>query len=430
MIAVQWIILLLLFFRIGLAEAKEVTPKFALYGTTEYFESRFVRENQKSKTNALLNTEYKNFQLGLERRGETELGSIEFKNDLFYVSLGHRYKPIPGFYILRDEKYYSAFQNPRLGVIPQPLKKSIWLGILPSKWSGGIFMGEDLSEKKPSFYLKSPLDIFAYTYSPETKVHFFALNLRSYKPNPASDGEYTVNSQMMGTRENYFGYLNLRALFPKKGVEAEFSTYKENNGMLFATNQDNLRGTDNERSFLFKISRYHYDRLEAFQNTTEDKKERIVGVNSSIFTGNKGAICISGRGYQNEVIDSEKNISVLATTGLGISYEYRLKDTEFMLRFEKRKNQDQVGELKFTIRPIPDWKFEISSILQKDSNQFRSLYEQWSDGENINTILTDRTAVFKLKVIGSFLVFNVSGSRRINGAGEIYFANIQFKQEF
>ena len=89
-----------------------------------------------------------------------------------------------------------------------------------------------------------------------------------------------------------------------------------------------------------------------------------------------------------------------------------------------------MGELKFTIRPIPEWKFEISSILQKDSNQFRSLYEQWSDGENINTILTDRAAVFKLKVIGSFLVFNVSGSRRINGAGEIYFANIQFKQEF
>ena len=130
------------------------------------------------------------------------------------------------------------------------------------------------------------------------------------------------------------------------------------------------------------------------------------------------------------ILDSEKDISLLATQAVGVSYEYRLKDTEFMLRLEKRKNQDQVGELKFTIRPIPEWKFEISSILQKDSNQFRSLYEQWSDGENINTILTDRAAVFKLKVIGSFLVFNVSGSRRINGAGEIYFANIQFKQEF
>ncbi|MBK9503311.1 MAG: hypothetical protein IPO06_28830 [Leptospiraceae bacterium] len=135
-------------------------------------------------------------------------------------------------------------------------------------------------------------------------------------------------------------------------------------------------------------------------------------------------------GYQKlpAVID-EKNPK-LNTLALGISYEYRLKSTEFMLRFERRKNLDELAELKWTVRPISDWKLEISSILQKDSNQFRSLYEQWSDGENINTILTDRAAAFKLKLVSDFLVFNVSGSRRINGAGEIYFANIQFKQEF
>lgn len=424
-----WIILIILYISISFGEAKEVTPKFALYGSAEYFESRFVRENQKSKTNVLLKSEYNNFQIGIEKRGEKELGSLEFKNDFFYASIGHRFKPIPGFYILRDEKFYSAFQNPRLGIIPQPLKKSAWIGLFPSNWSVGLFMGENLSEKKPSLYLKSPLDIFAYTYSPETKIHFLSLNFRSYKPLPSRDLELTISSQMMGTKENYFGYLNLRAFSPSRGIEVDFSTYRENNGMLFATNQDNLRGTNNEKSFLFKISRFHYDRLEAFQNNTEEKKERIVGVNSSIISGIFGAFCVSGRSYKNLIFDSS-DLSVLTTTSLGVSYEYRLRDTEFMLRFEQRKNQDKLGELKFTIRPIPEWKFEISSILQKDSNQFRSLYEQWSDGENINTILTDRTAVFKLKVIGSFLVFNVSGSRRINGSGEIYFANIQFKQEF
>ncbi|HNN81790.1 MAG TPA: hypothetical protein PKL30_23100, partial [Leptospiraceae bacterium] len=106
------------------------------------------------------------------------------------------------------------------------------------------------------------------------------------------------------------------------------------------------------------------------------------------------------------------------------------KSTEFMFRLEQRKNQDELAELKWTIRPIVDWKLEISSLLQKDSNQFRSLYEQWSDGENINTILTNRSAAFKLKLVSSFLVFNVSGSRRPNGTGEVYFANIQMKQEF
>jgi hypothetical protein len=420
----------LFFLGIGNFKAEEDKPKYTLYGTAEYFESRFVKDNQKSKTNVLLNTEYKSLQVGVEKRGEKELGSAEYKNELFYISAGHRYKPIPGFYILRDEKYYSAFQNPKLGLIPQPLKKSIWLGLFPSKWSGGVFMGEDISEKKPSFYVKSPGDTFAYTYSPESKIHFLALNLRDYKIDPKSEGILTVSSQIMGKRENYYGYLNLNAFYPKKGIETEFSTYKEENGQLFATNQDNLLGTDKNRAFFFRLSRFHYDRLEAFQNNAEKKRERIVGVNTSLLNGGIGAICISGRAYQNKPLDPEEDSLELTTAGLGISYEYRLKDTEFMLRGEKRRNKDELGEIKFTLRPIPELKFEISSILQKNSNQFRSLYEQWSDGENINTILTDRAAAFKIKVIGSFIVFNISGSRKINGAGEIYFANIQFKQVF
>jgi hypothetical protein len=409
---------------------EEAKPKFTLYGTAEYFESRFVKENQRSKTNALFNTQYKNWQAGIEKRGETPLGSVEFKNEFVYISAGHRYKPIPGFYILRDEKYYSAFQNPRLGVIPQPLKKSIWLGILPIRWSGGIFMGEGISEHKPSLYLKSPEDIFAYTYSPETKIHFYALNLRNYKIHPKSDGEFTISSQAMGKRENYYGYVNFTAFFPKKGMEARVSHYREDNGGLFVSNQDNLTGANNERAFNLKISRYHYDRLEAFKNISDKVEERVIGVNSSIIHGSKGAICISGRAYQKiPVVIDDKN-PILNTLALGISYEYRLKSTEFILRFEKRKNQDELAELKWTVRPISDWKMEISSLIQKDSNQFRSLYEQWSDGENINTILTDRAAAFKLKLVSDFLVFNISGSRKINGAGEIYFANIQFKQDF
>ena len=204
---------------------------------------------------------------------------------------------------------------------------------------------------------------------------------------------------MIGTRENYFGYLNLKMYVPKKGLEIEGSTYKEENGKLFAANQDNLKGSDKERAFFFKLSRFHYDRLEGFQNNTELKKERIIGVNSSLFHGNWGAICFSGRAYQNTILEKEKEPILSTTTALGFSYEYRLKNTEFLIRIERRRNEDELGELKFTVRPIPEWKFEISSIIQKDSNQFRSLYEQWSDGENINTILTDRATALKIKVI-------------------------------
>ena len=71
---------------IGNLNSEEVNPKFTLYGTAEYFESRFVRANQRSKTNLLLNTEHKNTQVAIEKRGETPLGSIEYKNKIFYIS--------------------------------------------------------------------------------------------------------------------------------------------------------------------------------------------------------------------------------------------------------------------------------------------------------------------------------------------------------
>lgn len=404
-------------------------PKFTLYGLSEYFESRYVKENQRTKTNIMLNAEYKGLQGSVEKRGETPLASIEFRNKYFYLSAGNRYKPIQGFYILRDEKYYSAFQNPKQGVIQQPLKRSYWIGINPDGWSLGTFLGDGMAEKRLAFYLKSPLDIFTYTYSPETEIHFAALNLRDFKPKLSKKIEIDVSSQVMGKRENYFGYFNFKLYLPENKLESEISMYREDNGGLFVSNQDNLKETNSEKAFHIKIAKLFYNRIELFQTSTMTLRERIMGVNSSIVSGKYGAICISGRGYENSNIISNQN-NIQSTIGVGVSYEYKWQATEFIFRLEERKNQDQLGELKFVIRPHIDWKLEISSLLQKDSNQFRSLYEQWSDGENINSILTNRAASFKLKLVSSFLVFNVSGSRRPNGTGEVYFANIQMKQEF
>jgi len=419
----------LLFLFVGKIYSEESRPRIIFYGTTEYFESRYVKDNQRTKTNFYVGSVYKNWQGAVEKRGETPLASMEFKNKYFYFSAGNRYKPISGFYILRNEKYYSAFQNPRLGLIEQPLKRSYWMGVNPFNWSAGFFIGEDMAVKRPAFYFKSPENLLAYTYSPETKIHFIAANIRDYRPKSLNKMEFNLSSQLLGKRENYFGYFNFRVFEKEKGLETELSLYKEDNGGLFVSNQDNLKETSSEKAVFLKISKYHYNRVEIFQTETKALRERRIGINSSLFSGKYGAICVSGRGYEDVKSLSDKR-EISTTIGVGISYEYRFKSTEFMFRLEQRKNQDELAELKWTIRPIVDWKLEISSLLQKDSNQFRSLYEQWSDGENINTILTNRSAAFKLKLVSSFLVFNVSGSRRPNGTGEVYFANIQMKQEF
>ncbi len=400
----------------------EDKPKVKIGATVELLESRFVRDSDRTKTNPYLFLTYKSFQTSFEQRGERALGGFEFKNDYFYFSAGHRFKPIQGFYILRDEKFYSAFQNPTGGIIPQPLKRSIWFGINLNSWSVGGFMGKDISEKNLSFYFNSPKDIFSYTYSPETKIHFSNLNFRDYKLK--ENLFLTLTGQGIGTRENFSGFFTSKFFLPKSGIELETLNYREPNTQAFVTSRDDIRNGNQARGNLIKLSRYHYDRLEFFQMNLDGKIEKLFGANTSILSGKWGAICTSGRIYEKR----EKDF--LSTEALGVSYEYRFLSTEFMLRYEERKNKDALGELKFTVRPIPEWRFEISSLVQKENNQFRSMYEQWSDGENIHTIMTDRAYAFKIKVIGNFVVFNLSGSRRKNQSGEVYFANIQFKQEF
>ncbi|MDX1957611.1 MAG: hypothetical protein SFU98_03510 [Leptospiraceae bacterium] len=400
--------------------------QYRVGGTGEILETRFIRENDNTKTNLFGEVNHKSkTKLFIEKRQERALGAIEYKNDFFYTSLGHRYKPIPGFYFLRDSEFYSGFQNPKTGIIPQPLNRSGFIGGHYQNFGAGIFLGKEIAEKKPGFYFHTPKEILGLGYSKETEVYFFALNLRDYKPSYQFPVKTTVSSQAYGKKENYFGYANIRWEVPNSGLEFAYSTYLSENGNVFAVTRDNLGNDGKVFGKYFKISRYFYDRIELFESIVEKKVERVYGGNSSLISGALGAICIGARLYEM----SEKNQSS-SVVAVSTSYEYKLRSTEFILRAETRKNQDSVLELKYTVRPIPEWRFEISSLTQKEGNEFRALYEQWSDGENMNTILTDRVFAYKLKVIGSFLVFNASGSRKREGSGEIYFANIQFKLDF
>lgn len=400
-------------------------------GTTEYLQSRFVNAEDRNKYDVFLMGKYKEYSFFGEKRENDSLGAFEYKNNLFYFSAGHRFKPIPGFYILRDKDFYSAFQNPAAGIIPQPMERSAWTGTYIKGWGVGIFMGKDISEKKPSFYIVSPNNEFAISYSPETKTWFSSLDFREkpiffFSKKPL----LTISSQMYGTRENNYGYFNTKLYFADSGIMLDSASYKEESGQVFVTSKDNFKNDARAKVHYIKLSRYSYDRLEFFESNNYEKIERIAGVNSSLISGTLGALCIGSRFYQNTNIgEKEKNIQPGIVSG-SVSYEYRKNSTEFMLRAEKRQNGDILGEMKFSIRPLPDWKYELSILSQSDNNLLRTMYEQWSYAENINTVLTDRTMIIKAKLTGNFAIFNVSASRKKDGAGEIYFANIQFKMEF
>lgn len=400
--------------------------KMTAGGTYEVLQTRYADERTNQKTNVFVEGKKENIRMTAERRKERNLLSAEWKNDLFYVSAGHRYKPIYGFYFLRDRDFYSAFQNPSAGIIEQPLHRSFFSGLHRNGFGTGLFYGKDFSEKEPGIYVHSPENILGAAYSTERKLGFFSLNLRDWPFMKKSNSpKLTVSSQGQGNRKKNFGYLNARLFFPEQSLETEASLYKEDRNSLFVTANESRGTEDNTKGMYLKISRNHYDRIEYYQGWQTGEYEKIIGGNAAFFSGNRGAVCAGGRVYRNF------SVSRYTETGaLSISYEYRLNSSEFMLRTEKREIGDLIGELKLTYRPEKDWKFEISSLVQKEGNRFRSVFEQWSDGENINTILTDRTFAFKLKLTGTFIVLNLSGSRKKEGKGEAYFMNVQFKTDF
>ena len=400
--------------------------KMTAGGTYEVLQTRYADAETNQKTNIFIEGKKENLRMTAERRKERNLLSAEWKNDLFYASAGHRYKPICGFYFLRDRDFYSAFQNPSAGIIEQPLNRSIFTGLHRKGFGTGIFYGKDFSEKEPGVYIHSPENILGAAYSSERKLGFLSLNLREWKILKKNNSpRLTVSSQGMGNRKKYFGYMNARLFFPEQSLETEASLYKEEKNSLFVTANESPGISDNTKGLYLKISRNHYDRIEYYQGWQTGEYEKILGGNAAFISGSWGAVCAGGRIYRNFAVSRYTETGALA-----ISYEYRLNSSEFMLRAEKREIGDLLGELKLTYRPEKDWKFEISSLVQKEGNVFRSIFEQWSDGENINTILTDRTFALKLKLTGTFLVLNLSGSRKKEGKGEAYFMNVQFKTDF
>jgi len=407
---------------------EEILPIRTQVGlTSQTLQSRYVNREDSTKENFFLETRWKeNTNLFFEKRETRTLGSFELKRKWFYTSIGHRYKPISGFYFLRDVEFYSAFQNPEVAIVEQPIYQSSFLGWNPFGFGGGIFLGQKFSEKQPGIYFHFPSQIFSFAYSKEQEFYFASVNLRDWKLHPSS-WLLTIRGEGIGKKEAYIGYLNTRLFFPTSGFDFEFSGFREGeNGNLFSVTPDRFRDENFTRSVFFRISRNFYDRIFFFRQWTELGVSNIAEGNMSFFSLPLGALCLGTRTYSILEINSQTTRQTLAGS---ISYEWKKKGNEFQVRVENRKNTDKLAELKFTFRPDRVWKIELSSLFQKKENEFHSFYEQWSDGENINFILTNRETALKVKVLSPNFALNLSGSRSQKGF-ETYFANIQFRMEF
>ncbi|MCX7997589.1 MAG: hypothetical protein N3A69_01385 [Leptospiraceae bacterium] len=409
----------------GKESLNEIIPlKFQLGLTSENFQSRYVNSENSTKENFFIESIWDSkMRVFGEKRENQFLGSFSWKEKFFYFSIGNRYKPFSGFYLLRDERFYSAFQNPNFEIVEQPILSSRFFGFRFQEFGLGAFLGDGFSKKKPAFYFHTPKDIFAFAYSKENELYFASLNLKDWKPSSHSVAQ--LRGEGIGKKDNYLGYLNGTLFFPDSGYLLELSTFREGKGgSLFSTTADRFREELSTKSVFFRISRNFYDRAFVFRQWSELGRSSIFEGNLSLFSFTLGAICLGGRIYREEPKDS----LVTQVFAGSLSYEWKKRGSEIQLRTENRKNGDKLSELKFTIRPSLNWKFELSSLFQGE-NKLRSLYEQWSDGENINFILTDRTTAIKVKVLGPMLSVNLSASRTRSGQ-EFYFANLQFRLEY
>lgn len=389
----------------------------------------FSNSSGQTKSNFLFQSKWKeNVTFSIEKRRERDLGGFEYKNKRLYFSTGHRYKPIPGFYFLRDPYFYSAFQNPEHGVVQQPLILSGFLGSIWNSWGSGLFIGKGIAEKNPGIYIHSPKEIMGIAYAPESKTGFISLNYRNIYV-AGNKLLLTGSSQIYGTKLNYFGYVINRIYIPSEKFEIYSAFTKDDRVNSLNLSQDKFGAIPDRYGLVVKFSYNYYNRLEHFSEIYRYGRESMTGGNGALFSIPMGSMCFGGRYYDKKEFNDPDYARIYGILAATASWEWKKNSEEFIIRYEERKNRDRLIEWKTTLRPLHDWRLEISTLISKKENQLRSVYEQWSDGENINTILTDRETVIKLKIIGSYIVINISGSRTKKGE-DIFYSNLQFKYEF
>jgi hypothetical protein len=420
----KYIVILILFFStsIGIhSKEDDFTPLVG--GTSESLQSSFTYRDKNFKNNIFTELVYKNKYKGfIETRNNRVLGSLEIKEKFFYLSLGHRYKSLSGFYLLRDPNFYSSFQNPKFNPIPQPSLLSGFLGIpISNHIEIGAFGASKYSEKKPSAYLSLFQKRMDLAYMPERKLGFVYMNFSELEMKFLQAKGY-FRSEWIGNRNNHFGYSILHFFFAKEQLMTHLNYFKESVDLLNFQG-DRFKEAENGIGLFYKMENHTYNRIHFYRYSLPSSRETVLSSYLSIVDGLWGSVGLGGG-----IIDSKGELNQSTLHG-SLFYKYSSLRSNFLILGEQRLNRDKLLELKFGIKPMNNWRFEISSQFNGIGNRMKSFYEQWFVDENINSIFTDRMSIVKFKVSSEIFVINWSGSRKKNGE-DIFFINVQFKWVF
>jgi hypothetical protein len=386
----------------------------SLVGGWQNLDSRF--SESPPKTLGLLIGQMKEIRGSLESRNDRSLASVEWKNSKFYASFGHRFKPIPGFYFAKDPSQYSPLDP----LIPQPLTQIQFLGFITK----GIGWGGYIKPNDRGLYLGNQSHTWAIAYGADQKEGFFV-----YRPGTESwnqNWKLRQSMEWIGSKSSFFGFWNLN-LDHNLGYRIYSSLYRDQNGKLFQTSPElEPKSSQGIQAGHFTIKSLDHGKLEFFTQTEESRVSKVFGGWLNLWNTNWGNLTSSYRNYEIHTDDQKK----LPGIGRGIGWEWETFQNYFLLYYEEREGKDRVSEFKWGYRPSQAWKWEFSAIWNAKSNQIPSLYEQWTDGFDMNASFVDKLYIMKLRITGENFRAVLSGSRKEEGRGDILYINVQYKHDF
>ncbi|MCP5511423.1 MAG: hypothetical protein H7A24_06055 [Leptospiraceae bacterium] len=397
--------------------------EWKLGGGSESLQSSYLYKTEKSKDYLFIEKKFENSgKLTLENRNRRFLGSGEWKNQYLYLSLGHRYKPLPGFSFLKDPDYYSAFQSPKTGFIDQPLLPSLFAGLHHSKWFGaGVFMAKNFAEKRAGFYFHSPEKEVGLAFSPELNLGYHSIH--SQKKIFPGKLHTSLSSEWMGDRKNYFGFSHIKLFSPSLSNEFLLSGYREGTGYFLSRENNAIRSQVDPSALYLRFRTYHHNQLSGMVYKTPESEERFIRARFALFQTKNWGLG-PGVGVQELISETqERTGNVQAFLG------YLNPRQEFLTLIEFRENSDRMIEGKYAQKFGGGWKLEVSSQWNHSENRLNSFYEQWFLDKNINVMSTDRVMILKIKLSSPYLVLNWSASRKKTGE-DFFYMNLQFQYQF
>jgi hypothetical protein len=393
-------------------------------GSTQVMQARYVDQKNSQKSSLWAEWEWNGLSLLGEERGEKSLSGAKYQNDYYAIALGHRYKTIPGFYLGRDPNFYSTLTK------DQPIQRSGFLNFLPGYLSPGVFALENHTGKKAGFSLILPDEIFAFTYSPDTRLRTFYANLYKVRLLPRSFPKtyFWLNGEGIGTKLDYYGYLSSKLEIEDRRFYWEGRTYKDNDGILFQSIDPGIEIRQKPIVSWTAVGSGNYHKMELFDSVEPALRKQYQGFQLGLWDLGWGSPVVRYREYissKEDGIQKESNMTkahALLWIGTGKKFNYYLGR-------EIRENKDLLTEAGLSFYNY-GYRLEAGAIFQKENNIFFSPVENLSTTDITQVSVTDKKTVIRLRLKTKFLDWNITASDRMGRKGSFIFMNLQFLLEF